>query len=83
MNTRLPSAARPFVAFPTLLRKHGFMVAPEQTVAFLSAIALLGPKSLEQVRQAGVATLAPPPDRRDVFDALFDLHFLNAESLTG
>ncbi|MGL5362981.1 MAG: vWA domain-containing protein [Bosea sp. (in: a-proteobacteria)] len=83
MSTRLPSAARPFVAFPTLLRQHGFMVAPEQTVAFLSAIALLGPKSLEQVRRAGVATLAPPPDRRDVFDALFDLHFLNAESVTG
>ncbi|MGL4636668.1 MAG: VWA domain-containing protein [Beijerinckiaceae bacterium] len=77
MTTALPPAARPFVAFPTLLRQYGFMVAPEQTVAFLTSIELLGPKSLEHIRRAAVATLAPPPDRRDVFDALFDFHFLD------
>ena len=38
----LPRAARPFVGFAALLRANGFLVAPEQTTAFLSAIELLG-----------------------------------------
>ncbi len=74
----LPPAARPLVAFPQLLRRHGFAAAPEQTFAFLQAIDLLGPRSLWHLRQAAIATLAPPPDRRDLFDALFDAHFLGA-----
>ncbi len=74
----LPRAARPFVAFPQLLRRHGFAAAPEQTFAFLQAIELLGPRSVWHLRQAAIATLAPPPDRRDLFDALFDAHFLGA-----
>ncbi len=69
---------RPLVAFPQLLRRHGFAAAPEQTFAFLQAIDLLGPRSLWHLRQAAIATLAPPPDRRDLFDALFDAHFLGA-----
>ena len=72
----LPRAARPFVTFPALLRANGFAVAPEQTTAFLEAVGLLGPKSIADIRRAAHATLAPPPERRAAFDALFGAHFL-------
>ena len=72
----LPRAVRPFVTFPALLRANGFAVAPEQTTAFLAAIGLLGPKSVADIRRAAHATLAPPPERRAAFDALFGAHFL-------
>lgn len=83
MTPALPPAARPFVAFAALLRDNGFAVAPEQTVAFLSAITLLGPRNLEQVRRAAHATFGPAPDRRALFDALFDLHFQGGTGLLG
>ena len=72
----LPRAAQPFVTFPALLRANGFAVAPEQTTTFLAAIGLLGPKSIEHIRRAAHATLAPPPERHAAFDALFGAHFL-------
>jgi uncharacterized protein with von Willebrand factor type A (vWA) domain len=75
---QLPRAARTFVSFVALLRANRFAIAPEQTTAFLASIALLGPRSLESIRQAGLATLAPPPERRATYDRLFDLHFLGA-----
>ncbi|WP_439572815.1 vWA domain-containing protein [Phreatobacter sp.] len=74
----LPAAARPLVGFASLLRANGFAVAPEQVVAFLAGVDLLGPRSIEDVRKAAVATIAPPRERRDTFDALFDAHFLGA-----
>ena len=77
----LPAAAAPFVAFAPLLRANGFAVAPEQVTLFLAAITLLGPRSLEDIRRAAHATLAPPPERRDEFEALFDAHFLGALEL--
>ena len=76
MIAPLPAAARPLVAFPALLRANGFAVAPEQTTSFLAAVDLLGPRSIEHVRKAAAATLAPHPEQRERFDALFDLHFL-------
>jgi uncharacterized protein len=77
MNERpSPKAAQIFISFVTLLRLNGFAVAPEQTVAFLAAIELLGPSSLEDIRRAGLATLAPPPERHATYHLLFDLHFL-------
>jgi len=78
---QLPRAARIFVSFVALLRANGFSVAPEQTTAFLAAIELLGPRSLEHIRQAGLATLAPPPERRATYDRLFDLHFRGADAI--
>ncbi|MEP9375293.1 VWA domain-containing protein [Aquabacter sp. CN5-332] len=83
MIAPLPAAARPLVAFPTLLRGNGFAVAPEQTTAFLMAVELLGPRSIAHVRKAAVATLAPHPEQRDRFDALFDMHFLGAFAEPG
>jgi uncharacterized protein len=71
-----PRAVRPFIDFVPLLRANGFAIAPEQTIAFLSAIALLGPRDLDDIRRAGLATLAPPPERHAAYYALFDMHFL-------
>jgi uncharacterized protein with von Willebrand factor type A (vWA) domain len=78
---QLPRAAHVFVSFVALLRANGFMVAPEQTTAFLAAIELLGPKSLEHIRKAGLATLAPPPERRATYNRLFDIHFRGVDEV--
>jgi hypothetical protein len=83
MSARLPGAVRPLVAFPALLRQNGFAVAPEQTTTFLQAVDLLGPRSVEHLRKAAVATLAPHPEQRERFDALFDIHFLGALAEPG
>ncbi|MGY3447580.1 vWA domain-containing protein [Bradyrhizobium sp. USDA 4473] len=80
-DLKLPRAARIFVSFVALLRANSFSVAPEQTASFLTAIELLGPRSLEHIRRAGLATLAPPPERRATFDRLFDIHFRGAEAI--
>jgi uncharacterized protein with von Willebrand factor type A (vWA) domain len=78
MTAPLPRAARPFVTFATLLRAHGFSIAPEQTAAFVAAVGLLGPRGLGDIRNAAHATFAPPPERRAELDALFRAHFLGA-----
>jgi uncharacterized protein with von Willebrand factor type A (vWA) domain len=78
---QLPRAARVFISFVALLRANGFSVAPEQTTAFLAAIELLGLRSLEHIRQAGVATLAPPPERLATYHHLFDIHFRGSEAI--
>ena len=78
-SCRVPRSV--FISFVALLRANGFAVAPEQTTAFLAAIELLGPRSLEHIRQAGLATLAPPPERRATYDRLFDIHFRGSEAI--
>ena len=69
--SQLPRAAAPFLGFARLLRSHGFVASSEQATTFMQAIALLGPKSVDHIREAALATLAPPPDRRGEFDTLF------------
>jgi uncharacterized protein with von Willebrand factor type A (vWA) domain len=49
-------------------------------VAVRAAIELLGPNSLDDIHRAGLATLAPPPERRAAYDVLFDIHFLGHEA---
>ncbi|WP_366015790.1 VWA domain-containing protein [Mesorhizobium sp.] len=71
----LPRAATPLLGFGRLLRRHGFPVAPEQGTSFMQAVTLLGPRSMNDIREAALATLAPPPDRRDEFEAHFQSHF--------
>ena len=78
---QLPRAARVFISFVALMRANNFAVAPEQTTTFLTAIELLGPRDLSDIRQAALATLAPPPERRITFDRLFDLHFRGSEAI--
>jgi uncharacterized protein len=82
-EAQLPPVARVFVSFVALLRANGFAVAPEQTTAFLAAIELLGPKSLADIRQAGLATLAAPPERHATYHRLFDIHFIGHEELAA
>src|SRR5690554_3754651 len=79
----LPRPVFPFVEFATLLRANGFPVAPEQTQSFVAAVGLLGPRSMEDIHRAAVATLAPPIERRAEFDALFRLLFLGQGAVTS
>jgi uncharacterized protein len=75
--------ARPiahFLGFTAMLRRAGFAVASEQTMAWLAAIDLLGPEEIGDIHRAARATLAPPPERFSEFDALFDEHFYGALS---
>jgi uncharacterized protein with von Willebrand factor type A (vWA) domain len=80
---KLPHVARLLVDFTHLLREQGFTLAHEQVVMFLGAVRLLGPKSIDSIRQAAHATLAPPPDRRDEFDALFHAFFYEQASVAS
>ena len=83
MSAKVPGAVRPLISFAALLRGQGFAIAPEQTVSFLQAVELLGPRTIEHVRKAAVAMLAPHPEQRARFDALFDMHFLGAVGEPG
>ncbi|WP_245456423.1 VWA domain-containing protein [Mesorhizobium sp. M2A.F.Ca.ET.043.05.1.1] len=71
----LPRAAAPFLGFARLLRRHAFPIAPEQTTSFMRAVTLLGPRSMSDIREAALATLAPSPDRRGEFEAHFRAYF--------
>ncbi|RWL43727.1 MAG: VWA domain-containing protein [Mesorhizobium sp.] len=71
----LSPAAAPFLGFARLLRDHAFAIAPEQTISFMQAVTLLGPRSMNDIREAALATLAPPPDRRGEFEAHFRAYF--------
>ncbi|MGI9434761.1 MAG: hypothetical protein ACR2Q4_08035, partial [Geminicoccaceae bacterium] len=75
MIAHLPKAVRPFVDFSSILRAHGFAVAPEQTAGFIEAIGLLGPDSMDDIYRASRAMLGPEPERLDEFDALFRAFF--------
>lgn len=72
----LPAATELFVSFPTLLRANSFAAAPDQTIGFIEAIGLLGPRDVEDIRRSAVALFAIPQERRVDFDALFNAHFL-------
>ena len=78
----MPRPLAPFMAFAQALRASGFAVAPEQTRALIAATGLLGPRSLMDIRRAAHATLGPPPERREEFNALFDEAFLG-QTLTA
>ena len=75
-----PRAVLPFLSFVTLLRRNEFAISPEQTMSFLAAIELLGPRDLDDIRRAGLATLAPPPERHAAYNLLFRIHFLEEEA---
>ncbi|MGB3417595.1 MAG: VWA domain-containing protein [Mesorhizobium sp.] len=77
----LPRAASPFLGFGRLLRRFGFAVAPEQIAAFMRAVTLLGPRSMNDIHEGALATLAPPPDRRGEFEALFRAWFHGEEAV--
>ena len=72
----LPRAAYPFVEFPAILRSHGFGIAPDQTMGFIEAVGLLGPRGMSDIHAAGLAMLAIPHDRQAEYDALFRAYFM-------
>ncbi|TIR27167.1 MAG: VWA domain-containing protein [Mesorhizobium sp.] len=76
----LPLAAAPMLGFGRLLRRYGFPVAPEQVSGFMQAVTLLGPRSMIEIHEAALATLAPPPDRRDEFEAHFQSYFYGSNA---
>nr|WP_245454988.1 VWA domain-containing protein [Mesorhizobium sp. M9A.F.Ca.ET.002.03.1.2] len=75
MSATLPRAAAPLLGFGRRLRRFGFPIAPEQVSGFMQAVTLLGPRSMNDIHEAALATLAPPPDRRDEFEAHFQSYF--------
>ncbi len=79
----LPRAARPFPGFARLLRSFGFRIAPEQAEAFMRSITLLGPRTIDDIRLAALATFAIDPDRRGEFDVLFRAYFHGEQSLVA
>ena len=79
----LPTAAEPFIRFASVLREHRFSVAPDQTRLFIEAVGVLGPRSMRDIHAAARATLAPPIERRDEFDALYRLVFLGHSQAAG
>jgi hypothetical protein len=79
---QLPPSARPFAGFARHIRRFGFPVSGEQAVAFMQSITLLGPRTMEDIRQAALATLAPPHDRMAEFDALFRGFFYGESTVT-
>lgn len=70
-----PREVMPFLTFVHTLRRQGFSVSPDQTETFLAAITLLGPDSMDHIRRAAIATLAPPIDRMGAFETLFRAMF--------
>lgn len=72
----LPAAVQPFVDFPAILRQHGFVMSPDQTIDYIAAIGLLGPRDMGDIHRAGLALLAIPPERREDYDALFRAYFM-------
>ena len=74
-SAAMPAAARHLAGFPPFLRRFDFRTSPEQTMAFLEAVELLGPRNIEDVRRAAHATLGPERERAGEFDALFRAWF--------
>ncbi len=73
---KVPIAVQSFISFATLLRNNNFVVSSDQTIGFLKAIQLLGPRGIEEIRLAAIALFAIPKDREEQFDDLFRAHFL-------
>jgi uncharacterized protein len=76
----MPSAPMPKVAglvaaFGGVLRSHGLPATPDQTIAFLRAVILLGPHGIRDIYHAAVATFGPEPEQKAAFDKLFRTHF--------
>lgn len=71
-----PTASGVLLGFGQLLRAHGFLATPEQNIAFLEAVRLLGPNGISDIRNASRSVFGPMPERREEFEALFRAHFL-------
>ena len=71
-----PQALQPLLVLSRQLHRHGFAVAPDQTIGFIEAVGVLGPRDVQDIRRAAIALFAIPPDRMFEFDAIFQAVFL-------
>lgn len=71
----MPKVAGLVAAFGGVLRSNGLPATPDQTIAFLNGVVLLGPSAIQDVYQAAVATFGPQPEQKALFDGLFRAHF--------
>lgn len=67
----LPTAVQPLLDFTTVLRRHGFSISPDQSISFIEAVEILGPRDIWDIRSAARAILSIPKEREPEFDALF------------
>lgn len=72
-----PRPLQPFLRLPQALRQVGFAASPDQTIDFIAAVGLLGPRDLTDIWRAGRALFAIPPERVAEYDAIFRAVFLN------
>lgn len=72
----LPRPLDPFIHLPQVLREHRFAVSPDQTMGFIEAVGLLGPRTITDIQRAARALFSIPPEREAEFEALFRLVFL-------
>ncbi len=75
----LPQATEPLLALATELRQHGFAIAPDQTIGFIEAVGVLGPRDINDIHHAAIALFAIPPERRIEFDAIFKKLFFGLQ----
>lgn len=72
-----PRALAPFMDFAPALRQAGFAVSPDQTMDFIAAVGILGPRDMTDIYRSGRALFAIPPERVPEYDALFRAVFLD------
>jgi len=71
----IPLALQPLLSLSQQLRQHGFLISPDQTMGFIEAVGVLGPRDINDVRQAAIALFAIAPERLFEFDAIFQSIF--------
>jgi len=71
----IPLALQPLLTLSQRLREHGFAVSPDQTMGFIEAVGVLGPRHVHDVRHAAVALFAITPEQISEFDTIFQSIF--------
>lgn len=75
----LPEPIQPMVTFSQRLRAVGFAVSTDQTMGFIEAVGVLGPRDINDLYRAGLALFAVPPERREAYTAVFRSVFLGQQ----
>jgi uncharacterized protein with von Willebrand factor type A (vWA) domain len=75
-----PGPVGSLLEFCSLARAEGLTIGTDDTMSFVSAVALLDPGRLEDVYWAGRATLAHGRNQIPVYDACFRRFFLGASA---
>ena len=75
----LPRPIEPMVTFSQRLRAAGFAVSTDQTMGFIEAVGVLGPRDLNDLYRAGLALFAVPPERREEYAAVFRSVFMGQQ----